>query len=518
VQADTAWSTTDGSGVVVGVIDSGILPSHEDFAGVAVDGYPTSITTSIRGGGEPRTTTVHLTPDDEQYWGRDYSGHGTHVSGTIAAVSNSVGVVGVTQSSIFMVKVFGDTGNWVYSSSLVNAVQQAVNIGGASVINMSLGGGAPSSTEEAGMDSFVSQGVVLVAAAGNDGNTAYSYPASYNSVISVGAVSVNGGSYPVASFSQQNDQVEIAAPGVSVLSTVPFFDNTSVSVGGSTILGNPVEYSASSSGASGGLVDGGLALGVNGAWAGKVVLVSRGDISFNDKVQNVQNSGGVAAVIYNNEPGELYATLGAGNSSTIPAIGITLADGQALLASNLGQIATVTSELQIPASGYEAWDGTSMACPHVAGGVAILLDAYPNATVQNIRDALAESALDLGPTGRDNAYGHGLLQINDALVALGAIMAGGGGGGGGGGEDPLAISGLTSVITNAKNGRFEITWSTNLPATGQVQIGSSVYTNSELTTNHKFGFRGTKGATYSYSVSSTSADGQTATGSGTHQN
>jgi hypothetical protein len=90
--------------------------------------------------------------------------------------------------------------------------------------------------------------------------------------------------------------------------------------------------------------------------------------------------------------------------------------------------------------------------------------------------------------------------------------------GGGGGDNTLAISDVSSVVTNAKNGRFEISWTTNIPATGQVTIGASVYSNSELRTSHRFGFRGTKGATYSYTVQS-SADGQTvSSGPFTHQN
>ena len=136
VQADLVWTphgdpephlAADGSGVIVGVIDSGIFPGHEDFAEVNLYGYPFEISVRIKGKGKPTTKTTPLDADDEAYWGRDFNGHGTHVSGTITALGNDVGVVGVSPGNveIFMVKVFGDAGDWIYSSTLVDAAQRA---------------------------------------------------------------------------------------------------------------------------------------------------------------------------------------------------------------------------------------------------------------------------------------------------------------------------------------------------------------------------------------------------------
>jgi subtilisin family serine protease len=165
------------------------------------------------------------------------------------------------------------------------------------------------------------------------------------------------------------------------------------------------------------LADGGLCT-TTGNWAGKVVLCSRGDISFYDKVRNVQNSGGVAAIIYNNVPNEdLFATLGAGNSSTIIAVSTTMETGQFLL-TKVGIDATVSSVYEWPVSGYEAWSGTSMATPHVAGVAALIWSANPGWTNVQIREALTETAFDLGPAGRDIAYGYGLVQAVDALAHL----------------------------------------------------------------------------------------------------
>jgi subtilisin family serine protease len=182
-----------GAGRTVCIIDSGIAINHEDFAGINfVGGYPTG-------------------------WDTDNYGHGTHVAGIVAAMNNSTGVLGVTPGdvSLYIVKVWGDNGEWVYSSTLIDAANRCRNAG-AQIITMSLAGTSFSNYENTNFQNLYNQGVLLVAAAGNGGGTAYAYPASYDSVISVGAVDQND---VVASFSRRNDKVELTAPGVGVLST-----------------------------------------------------------------------------------------------------------------------------------------------------------------------------------------------------------------------------------------------------------------------------------------------------------
>jgi serine protease len=347
-------------------------------------------------------------------WDTDGCGHGTHVAGTIAAANNALGVVGVAPGvELYIVKVFGDNCSWTYSSDLADAAQRC-EAGGANVINMSLGGGRSSVFERRAFDGVYSRGILSIASAGNAGNTQTSYPAGYSSVVSVAAVD---SSTVVADFSQKNSTVELSAPGVGVLSTVPWLSNTSLTVGGVTYSANHIEYAAYGT-ASGALVDGGRCT-ATGAYSGKVVLCERGDISFYDKVLNVQNSGGAAAVIYNNESGGFLGTLGDGYTSTIPAISISQADGQYLVANKLGTTGNVTSTITKPGSGYEAWDGTSMAAPHVSGVAALVWSANPAWTNVQIRDALNNTAFDLGAAGRDNSYGYGLVQAYDALNYLG---------------------------------------------------------------------------------------------------
>ncbi len=200
VQADLLPDTNVGNRKVC-IIDSGIDRAHEDLVGNSAN--MTGVYDSGTGN-----------------WYTDQNSHGTHVAGTIAAVNNSgVGVVGVNSNrrlKLHIVKVFGASG-WAYSSSLASAANQCASYG-ANVISMSLGGSGSSTTESNTFANLASRGILSIAAAGNAGNTAISYPAGYSGVMMVGAVD----EYKRwASFSQYNSKMEIAGPGVSVLSTVP---------------------------------------------------------------------------------------------------------------------------------------------------------------------------------------------------------------------------------------------------------------------------------------------------------
>lgn len=392
VQARDVWDSNrdgvvdtgapTGGGFTICIIDSGINKDHVDLSGVnMLGGYPTG-------------------------WDSDLFGHGTHVAGTIAAMNNSLGVVGVTPGtvSLYFIKVFGDDGAWSYSSTLMDAANRCA-AAGADIISMSLGGTRSNRQERITFDNLYAAGILSVAAASNEGTTAYSYPASYDSVVSVAAIDE---SMQWADFSNFNDQVELAAPGVGVLSTVPYLESNTLVVDGTTYAAQHIEFAARGT-ATGTLAHGGLC-GTVGAWTGQVVLCERGTQDFYTKVMNVQNGGGVAAVIYNNAPGNFFGTLGEGNTSSIVGISLSQEDGQYLVANKLGLSGTVSSSISIPDSGYEAWDGTSMATPHVSAVAALVWSCLPTASNAQVRQALTNTALDLGTAGRDNYYGYGLVQ------------------------------------------------------------------------------------------------------------
>ncbi len=394
VQARAAWDVgATGEGVTVCVIDSGLHTGHEDFAGVTVRG------------GHPSG------------WNIDGCGHGTHVAGTIAAANNATGVVGVSPGAVdlYILKVFGNSTygncNWTYSSSLVDAANRC-EAAGARIINMSLGGTGSSTTERNAFQRLYDRGVLSIAAAGNGGNTRMSYPASYDSVISVAAIDANK---QQASFSQRNSQVELAAPGVDTLSTLPFTSG-SFAVAGSSYLVENLSGSPALQ-RTGALADGGRCTSAqSGQFTGQVVLCERGDISFADKVLNVQASGGVGVAIYNNESGSFSGTLN-GVSTSIPSVSMARADGLALRSSALGQNAQIDTRWQFPGNGYGSYNGTSMATPHVAGVAALVWSANPSLSAAELRNILAETAEDLGPRGRDARYGFGLVQAYAAVVA-----------------------------------------------------------------------------------------------------
>jgi subtilisin family serine protease len=359
-------------------------------------------------------------------WDKDSCGHGTHVAGTVAAIAgNGTGVIGANPGTrIHVVKVFGDDNlaggacGWTYASTLVDALNKCT-AAGANVVSMSLGGPTQSRAENKAFTAAYNNGVLLVAAAGNDGSKRTSYPAGYASVMSVAAVDATE---TVATFSQRNKDVEIAAPGVAVLSTVPWIDTNTLNAGGTLLTGGRVEGAARTNGTTGVLANGGRCTAA-GAWGGHVVLCQRGDNSFAEKVAQVQAGGGIAAVIYNNaasDPGcgVFLGTLGDSPTTTIPGITLSCGDGAAAVAT-AGAAGTVVSRLDVPNSGYEPFDGTSMATPHVSAAAALVWSCNPSWSNAQIRSALTATALDKGTAGRDTAYGFGIVQARSALQALG---------------------------------------------------------------------------------------------------
>lgn len=230
IQAPQAWDITTGSSnVIVSVIDTGIDFNHEDLQG--------NIWTNVgeTGGGKE---TNGIDDDANGYiddWrGYDFAtygksrdndptdghGHGTHVSGTIAAVANNgVGVAGVTwNTKIMALKGLSDSGTG-YTEDLAEAIVYAAD-NGARVLNNSWGGyGTSVMLEDVINYAHDSQNVVVVVAAGNDSEDAQNHtPANIANAITVSAT---GSDDTIAYFSNYGEKIDVAAPGVSILSSTP---------------------------------------------------------------------------------------------------------------------------------------------------------------------------------------------------------------------------------------------------------------------------------------------------------
>jgi len=193
IQADTAWATRTGSGVVVAVVDTGSSSGPLDgLNNLTSTGYD-----FVNSDSDPS--------DDE--------GHGTHVAGTIAAATdNSAGVAGVAYSAdIMAVKVLDQFGSG-YTSDVVAGIEHAT-LNGANVINMSLGSSFSSVTEEAAVDDAWTSGVFVVAASGNANASSLDYPAGYANCVSVGAVDYNNDR---AWYSNKGSTLDLVAPGGDV--------------------------------------------------------------------------------------------------------------------------------------------------------------------------------------------------------------------------------------------------------------------------------------------------------------
>lgn len=193
VNAAGAWGASTGSGIKVAVIDTGMDFKHPDLAAHYAGGY-NAISTST------------LPMDDH--------GHGTHVSGTIGAIRNAKGVVGVAPDvKLYAVKVLDANGSGTYSN-VVDGIQWAVD-NKMQVINMSLGGGSGTPSLAAVMTAADKAGVAIVCAAGNDSGPV-NFPAKYPEAI---AVSASDSADKIADFSSRGAEVAFIAPGVNIYSS-----------------------------------------------------------------------------------------------------------------------------------------------------------------------------------------------------------------------------------------------------------------------------------------------------------
>ncbi len=317
-----AWDVTtlpngDTHEVIVAVVDTGIFLAHPDLSSNLLDtGYDFISNPAIAGDGDGIDSNPDDPGDNATPGGSSY--HGTHVAGIIAAsTNNATGVAGIswgTKTRIMPIRVLGRGGGTTYD--IIQGIRYAAGLSNdsgtvpprrADIINLSLGGPGFSMTEQAEYNAVRNAGVIVVAAAGNDNSNLPSYPAAYDGVISVAAVTLERQRAPYSNF---GPTIDIAAPG----------GNTAVD-----------------------------------------------------------------------------------------------SDGDGYFDGILSTLVDDTSAIRRPV--YSFAQGTSMATPHVAGVAAIMKSLDPTLDPDRFTALLETGKLttDLGAPGRDDLFGHGLLDTLKAV-------------------------------------------------------------------------------------------------------
>ncbi|MCP3130402.1 S8 family serine peptidase [Shewanella sp. KJ2020] len=420
----TQLSDSQAGNRTICIIDSGYDRGHSELSGNNVTGTNNSGTGNWF---EPGNNNAH----------------GTHVAGTIAAIANDDGVIGVMpnqNANIHVVKVFNEAG-WGYSSSLVAAVDTCV-ANGANVVTMSLGGSGSSTTERNALAAHYNNGVLLIAAAGNAGDSTHSYPASYDGVMSVASVDNHKDH---SAFSQYTNQVEISGPGEAILSTVTrgegrladitiggqsYFDsgvvphNRLISSGGNYV---PAPFNGTTTATLAECTVSGTSFNC-GSMTNKVCLVERvGNQGTSypeiNAVKACKNAGASAVIVYSNValPGLQNPFLvDANNEANLVSVSVDRATGLALR-NQIGASVTVSNQGN---KDYEYYNGTSMATPHVSGVATLVWSYHPECSAAQVRNALKMTAEDLGTAGRDNYYGYGLVNAVAAKTFLDASCDG----------------------------------------------------------------------------------------------
>ena len=424
IDADRVWDANGdmrldagaptGAGVMVGVIDNGADFGHPDIGSA----YDRELSDCFL---EPGCSPLDDIAGEAQ-------GHGVAAASVVAAPINGVGVVGVAPRATIVSYRAGDSSTGTLPDSAVLAALDSAIADHVDVINMSFGGPAASPAEREMLEVAYARGIVLVASSGNGDDHSGSkppieFPAKLPTVIAVGATDEDR---ELADFSSFGNDQELVAPGVNL--PMDGVRRTGLD-SGLTIEGTDLrvanlalEFSATGT-VSGRLQAIGLGTAADVAavdLAGKIALIQRGSITFAEKVANAAEAGAVGAIIYNNQPGFISATLG--EPGAIPTIEILPEDAETLLDRMAN--GPVSATMRVSKTSYVYWSGTSFAAPHVAGVAALLLSLDASLTPAEVRRAMDRTATDLGLAGYDHRYGFGLVDACRAVASVGGDCSG----------------------------------------------------------------------------------------------
>jgi minor extracellular serine protease Vpr len=429
-----------GRGVRVGIIDTGIDLEHPDLAGRIVAGW------DFVGDAFDASNPSRLTPNPDPN-PDDCNGHGTHVAGIVGANGRVKGVA--PEVSFGAYKVFGCEGST--TSDIILAALEMAWKDRMDVVNMSLGAAFqwPQYPTAVASDRLVKKGVVVVASAGNSGA---------NGAFSLSAPSVGEKVISVASF----DNVAVT---LSIFTLSP----DGRAIGYTPATGAPLPPTSGSlpikaTGTPTATADACSPLPA-GSLSGQAALIRRGGCTFYQKARNAEAAGAAAVILYNNAPGRFSATVAGSPPVNIPVVSISDTDGVLIyqrlqtgpvtltwtdqvasfpnptgnLISSFSSIGlspdlTLKPDLGAPGGliystyplergGYALLSGTSMAAPHVAGVVALYLQAHPRTPAEEVRDILQNTAkpqrLSVAPTSGlleiVHRQGAGMVQALEAL-------------------------------------------------------------------------------------------------------
>ncbi len=414
----------DGEGIKIALIDTGIDYTHNDLKG-----FPDG---KVIGGYD------FLEKDNDPM---DKDGHGTAVAGIIAADGNMKGIA--SKARLLAYKITSN-GNFTSSLDIVRALEMAAR-DGANIVNISIGMDTVNPEIDSAVNNLVRKGILVVVAAGNNGQNGIGSPATAKDAVTVGAVASN-------------------------VSTVV----TTLKVGNSKFEGIPMLGSVIKEG----IIEGEIVY-VKYArekdvkdldLTGKIALAERGGeriivngvetmerVYFSEKERNVASKGALALLVYNNEQGIFYGTLlHEGNDAeykpSIPVIALARDDGLKILQmlnsdvkaelrseysrdvvatfSSRGPVSPFYIKPNIVAPGvdinstslnnsYVVNNGTSFAAPHVSGAAALLMQKYPELNAQEIASLLITTAKPLKDIYGDiysfEVAGVGELSIDSAL-------------------------------------------------------------------------------------------------------
>ncbi|NED97400.1 S8 family serine peptidase [Phytoactinopolyspora alkaliphila] len=464
--ADVAQSELglDGAGLRVAVIDSGIDYDHPDFGGSGIDGgtdFPTGrvpygydfVGDAYNADSSSPAYNPVPAPDDDP---DDCGGHGTHVAGIVGADGDTTagGVRGVAPAAeLGAYRVFGCDGST--TADIILAALEMAHADGMDVVNMSLGAGFatwPQYPTAAASDALVDEGVVVVASIGNSGASGtWSAGAPGVGEKVIGVASFDNVRYDARAFTASPDDRPFPYSPATGAPEPPADGSLPMSRTGTT--DSPTDACT----AEGPLPD----------LTGTAALIRRGECPFHEKAVNAQNAGAEAVVLYNNVPGSFAPTVAGEPAVTIPVVAVSQADGHELDAriaagdttltwteetvtvenptgglissfSSYGMTAEldlkpdlgapgglIRSTYPLEEGGYGLLSGTSMSSPHVAGAVALLLQARPDLEPGQVRDLLQNHAVpadwslipDSGYIEPVHRQGAGMLAIDTAILA-----------------------------------------------------------------------------------------------------